>query len=188
MEDYEIVKLYLDRKEIAINETKVKYGRAIYSTAYNFLGNREDAEECENDTYFEAWKSIPPCVPDFLLAYLLKINRCRAMDKVDYKNAQKRKAVVCELEQCIGDKCLGKCYIDGYIDREHVLQVIDDFLYCLDKEKRIVFIKRYWYGKSICQICAEMCMAPGRVKMMLYRMRNSLRESLKGENDGYGQK
>lgn len=121
MEDCEIVKLYLDRKEAAINETKVKYGRAIYKTAYNFLGNKEDAEECENDTYFEAWQSIPPCVPEFLLAYLLKINRCRAMDRADYKNAQKRRAVVCELEQCVGDKRLGKSYIDGYINKEYVL-------------------------------------------------------------------
>ncbi|HNZ62972.1 MAG TPA: RNA polymerase subunit sigma-70, partial [Bacillota bacterium] len=50
MDDSDIVELFFDRSEQAISETGKKYGRYCYSIAYNILHNREDAEECVNDT------------------------------------------------------------------------------------------------------------------------------------------
>ena len=75
MDDERIVDLYWKRDETAINETKAKYGNYCYSIAYNILKNYEDAEECENDTYLEAWKTIPPQKPKILSAYLGTITR-----------------------------------------------------------------------------------------------------------------
>ena len=59
MDDEKIVQLYFDRNEKAIEETANKYGRYCTSIAMNILANREDAEECVNDTYLAAWNSIP---------------------------------------------------------------------------------------------------------------------------------
>ena len=52
MEDEKIIELYFERNENAIKETAEKYGRMIYSIAYNMLKSKEDSEECENDTYW----------------------------------------------------------------------------------------------------------------------------------------
>ena len=60
MEDEKIIGLYRQRDEAAIRETKTKYGRYCYAIAYNVLHDREDAEECENDTYLLAWDTAPP--------------------------------------------------------------------------------------------------------------------------------
>lgn len=51
MDDTTIVQLYWDRDERAIPATSGKYGNYCNSIAWNILGNREDAEECVNDTY-----------------------------------------------------------------------------------------------------------------------------------------
>ena len=51
MDDTKIVQLYWDRNEQAIPATADKYGNYCTSIAKNILGNREDAEECVNDTY-----------------------------------------------------------------------------------------------------------------------------------------
>lgn len=69
MDDTKIVQLYWDRNERAIPATADKYGRYCTSIAKNILGNREDAEECVNDTYLNAWNAMPPHRPSILTAF-----------------------------------------------------------------------------------------------------------------------
>ena len=54
MQDDELIALYFSRSETAIAETKQQYGIYCYSIAYHILPHPEDAEECENDTYWKA--------------------------------------------------------------------------------------------------------------------------------------
>ena len=60
MQDGQIVELYFARKEEAIAATSAKYNSYCMQIAMNILHNREDSEECVNDTYLAAWNSIPP--------------------------------------------------------------------------------------------------------------------------------
>ena len=60
MDDELIVQLYWDRSENAISETDRKYGAYCNSIAYGILQSKEDAEESVNDTYMDAWNSMPP--------------------------------------------------------------------------------------------------------------------------------
>ena len=50
MEDTAILELYWARDEQAIAETQKSYGKYCYSIAYHILHDREDTEECLNDT------------------------------------------------------------------------------------------------------------------------------------------
>ena len=43
MEDNQIIKLYFERSEQAIQETDTKYGGYCYSIAYNILTNQKEA-------------------------------------------------------------------------------------------------------------------------------------------------
>ena len=81
MEDQQIIELYFARKEEAITQTKTKYGRYCHSIAYNILRNDEDAEECVNDTYLDAWESIPPHKPKVFSVFLGTITRRISLDK-----------------------------------------------------------------------------------------------------------
>ena len=60
--DEEILDLYFSRSEDAIKETDKKYGKYLYTIAYNILRDERDCEECLNDTYLKAWNSFPPVV------------------------------------------------------------------------------------------------------------------------------
>ena len=82
MDDAKIVQLYFDRNEQAIPATADKYGNYCTSIAENILGNHEDAEECVNDTYFNAineeYKSrlIFASYYDYILSYMNDLNKC----------------------------------------------------------------------------------------------------------------
>ena len=51
IEDEEIIDLYWNRDERAIEETDIKYHKYLFTIAYNVLYSDEDSEECLNDTY-----------------------------------------------------------------------------------------------------------------------------------------
>ena len=72
MEDSKIISLFFERSEQAIQELDCKYGRAVRKTAANILDDRQDVEECVNDTYLKAWDSIPPHAPNPLAAIFWK--------------------------------------------------------------------------------------------------------------------
>ena len=51
IDDIRIIELYFERNEQAIKETDIKYGKLCHKLSYNVLNNRQDSEECVNDTY-----------------------------------------------------------------------------------------------------------------------------------------
>ena len=97
MDDKRIVELFFERNENAIKETEKKYKRLLTYIAKNILVSDEDSEEIVNDAYLCAWSSIPPNKPNNLSAYLGKITRNLALDKLDKQNASKRGGTSVEL-------------------------------------------------------------------------------------------
>lgn len=90
MDDKSIVQLYWSRDEKAISATAEKYGAYCQTIANNILGNTEDAKECVNDTYLNAWNSIPPHRPENLATYLGKITRNLSFNRYKKNRAKKR--------------------------------------------------------------------------------------------------
>ena len=75
MEDTRIIELFKRRDELAISETRRKYGPYCNKIALNLLGSVEDAEECVSDALFAAWRQIPPLIPRSLRAFLGRVTR-----------------------------------------------------------------------------------------------------------------
>lgn len=179
MEDTTIVELYISREEQAIHETSKKYGQPLYRLSANIVGNSCDAEECENDTYLTAWNLIPPHEPTtYLFSFLAKITRNLSINRCIHKKAQKRNAVLVELtqemEQCIPAPSDLPCQISD----TKLGDILSAFLRTQKPEMRAVFIRRYWFADSISQIATDFSISESKVKSMLFRTRNKLRNYL----------
>ena len=184
MDDNGIVELYLLRDETAIRQSAEKYGKRLRSLAYGIAGDRQTAEECENDTYMEAWNTIPPHEPrSYLYAFLARITRHISLNFCRDRNRLKRSAFICELsaemEQCIPAPDDALCRMDDMALRE----AINGFLGTLDEEKRNIFVRRYWYLDTVADISKRFALSESKVKTTLFRCRNRLREHL--EKEGY---
>ena len=79
MDDHEIVDLYWQRDEHAIEATAAKYESYCMKISQNILSDRADSEENVNDTYLHAWQAMPPQRPAILSAFLGKIARNLAL-------------------------------------------------------------------------------------------------------------
>ena len=58
MEDAKIVELYLQRDESAISSTAEAYGTRLRQISMNIVCDSRTAEECENDTYLQAFTNL----------------------------------------------------------------------------------------------------------------------------------
>lgn len=182
MDDRNIIDLFFSRDEGAIVQSDVKYGCYCRTISFNILNDRQDSEECTNDTYLKAWNTIPPTKPESLKAYLGRIVRNISLNKFKERQTQKRKgnefsAVYEELENVLQSDQL----IDEYIDEIHLRDLIEKFLNNQTKEKRIIFMARYWYFESIDEISSKLCISESKTKMLLLRTRNALRNYLEQE-------
>lgn len=182
MDDNRIIDLYWERSETAIAETAKKYGRYCHYISYNILYNNEDAEECVNDTFLGAWKSMPPQRPNRLSTFLGKITRNLSLNRFKLYNAQKRGLgqtglVLSELEECI--PALDN--VAQETDEMILLESINKFLYSLPPIKRKIFVRRYWYLSAIKDISEQYGMTNNKVSSMLFRLRNELKTHLEKE-------
>ena len=184
MEDGQIVDLYLQRKEQAVDMTAEKYGGRLKTVAYGIVKDLETAQECENDTYLEAWKSIPPHEPrTYLYAFLVRITRHIALNCCRERQSLKRRAHLCELSQELEQCIAGPEDVEQHMDELFLRKTLNAFLGDLEREKRIIFIRRYWYLDSIRDIAATLGISESKVKTTLHRCRKMLRSYL--EKEGY---
>ena len=182
MDDKQIIELFHERSETAISETANKYGKYCYTIAYHVLYNVEDSEECVNDTYLRAWNAIPPQYPEKLSAFLGKITRNLALNKYKYYLREKRgngknELVIDELNECIP----ASHSTEEAVEETLLVEVLNQFLYSLPKHKRNIFLRRYWYLSSIQEIAKDYGFSESKVKMILLRTRNKLKQFLEKE-------
>jgi RNA polymerase sigma-70 factor (ECF subfamily) len=177
MDDSKIVQLYWDRDENAISESDRKYGRMLNSLSYSLLSSREDAEECVNDTYIDAWNAMPDARPTYLGAFLSKITRRISIDRYRAAHTERRGGIenLCdELTECIPDST----NLNSEFENGMLRDAINEFLYSCDKEKRAIFILRYFYSKSIEEIGFRLGIGESKVKTTLFRLRGELKKRL----------
>ena len=182
MEDNKIVELYLLRDEAAIKQSTLKYGQRLRTLSYGIVNDHQTAEECENDTYMQAWNSIPPHTPtDYLYAFLARITRHLSLNCCRNNSRLKRSAFIlelsAELEQCLPAPDDAASRMDEIV----LADTINVFLNKLSSEKRNIFIRRYWYLDSVASISKRFALSESKVKTTLFRCRDQLREYLEKE-------
>lgn len=184
MEDKEIIELFLRRSETAISAASEKYKSYCMKIAGNILGSRQDAEECINDTLMKAWELIPPHKPEMLSTFLGKLTRNFAINMRRRQMTEKRgggqtTAVFEELSETISENA----DFEREQERKELIEEINRFLRGLPKQKRNIFICRYWYCDSVTDIAAQFGLTENNVSVTLNRVRKKLRQHL--EKAGY---
>ena len=181
MTDQDLVDLYWQRSERAIELTERSYGAYCRTIAFGLLRSDEDSDECLNDTWLAAWNAIPPARPGSLKAFLGKLTRNLAITRLRRLGSLKRGggSVPLALEEL--SECLpGSFDPEKALERRELLRCIDRFLEALPR------LERYFYALTPEELAERLGMKSGAVKSRLYRTRKKLLETLEkeGETDG----
>lgn len=177
--DSEIIDLFNERSERALVEVSKKYGRVCRKVSRNILNNDLDAEECVNDAFLGAWNTIPPQKPNPLLTYICRVVRNLSIKKYHANTSIKRNSfydtALDELEECLASSKS----IERELDAQELTLLLDSFLDTLDKESRMIFVRRYWYSDSIPDIAASFQISNNNATVRLFRTREKLKKYLR---------
>ena len=150
--------------------------------AYNILLDNHDAEECVNDTLHRAWEAIPPKRPEFLGAYLSKITRNLSLKRWRSASAQKRGGSQADLMLSeLTDTIPQSQPLEGSFEYNQTVQAINDCLRGMDANNRVVFVRRYFFGDSVQDLCRQFKSSESKIKSILFRARQKLKIHLEKE-------
>lgn len=182
MDDELILELYFARDQEAVRETEQKYGDYCHRISQRILGSRNDAEECVNDTWLQAWNAIPPQRPQCFPAFLGRITRNLSLDRWEHRQAKKRgggqtEVLLSELRDCLPSR-------DGperYLEQRELGDLLNRWLVQQPQKNRVAFVRRYWYADTLAETAERIGCTTGAAKALLHRMRHSLRTHLEKE-------
>ena len=172
LSDGEIIALFNARSEDAVRACEKQYGTYLMGIAVSILGNEQDAEECVNDAYLKAWKSIPPEDPPSLRVYLARLCRHLSIDRYRTLKRHKRDrdmtVTLDELDEVAPAE-----------DAQNELALLlEDFLRSLEPAERNLFVGRYWHNYPPDVLAAHCGISRNAVVLRLMRTRQKLKKYL----------
>ena len=184
LDDETIIALYWARDEKAIEETDFKYKSYLFSITYGVLHDKQDCEECVNDTYLGAWNAMPPTKPTVLKAFLTTIAHRIAIKR--YHSARRMRAVPSEMTVSLSELenfIAGEGDPTADFDAKRLGGIISGFIRSLSDRRQYIFMSRYYMAEPIDTIAGDLSLSRSTVNKELAAIRAALKERL--ENEGY---
>ena len=179
MEDHQIIELYWQRSSDAIHESDKKYGAYCLAISQHIVQYREDAEECVNDTWLQAWNAMPPHRPIHLSLFLAKITRNLSFNRWNSRAAEKRGSgemplVLEELSECIA----AATDVEKMCEARELGERVRFFVRALPPREGNVFLRRYFFAEPVSEIAQRYGLGENHVSVLLRRTRQKLKTYL----------
>lgn len=179
LRDKKIVKLLVKKDEEGLKALTEKYEKLLVYIATGILGNnKEDVEECVNDTYLKVWNHIQEF--DFdkasfktYLSVIVRntsINRLRKISRLE-ATAQKE-----ELSDLAADYVDHKQNVEASMEQKENMQALSTIISNLKKKDRELVLRRYYYFQSSKEIAFHMGMTVNAVDSKLSRLRKLMKQ------------
>lgn len=177
--DEQIISLLWERSEEALTQMETRYGALCRKIAWDILHNELDVEECKNDSYFIVWNRVPPERPNPLRAYLCRIVRNTALKRLRDGHAAKRyhEEPLCFDE--LAESIPAAADVVMQTETKELTKAVEAFLDTLTKDKRTMFVKRYWFCIPVKEIASEYGITERNASVKLGRIRKKLMHYLK---------
>lgn len=174
--DEQIIELYLQREETAIQETDKKYGQFLFRIAYNILHDRSDCEECRNDTYLGVWNAIPPTIPDSFSAFITQIMRRTAINR--YKEKTSKKRIPSELTvsmENMNDLLHSSDTVESGYEAKELGRIINEYVKSLPRRQQYIFIDRFYLAESVETIAKDLSISVPTVYREIAKIKQGLK-------------
>lgn len=181
MTDEQIIERFFARDEGAIVLLDREYGARGRALAQRILKNREDAEECVNESFYRLWERIPPEKPASVWAYLSRVVRNLALDRLRETGSLKRggSAVTVALDEL--GQVTGRDDVEDRVTAKELGKAVERFLETQKPLARAIFLRRYFYLEDRSTIATRYGISAAQVSVQLSRTRKKLDQFLKEE-------
>ena len=183
MEDEEIVELLYVHDDKGLVETKSKYNDLLNSLSFRIVRNREDTDQCVNDTYMKVWDTIPPYKPNYFKSFICKIVRQISIDKYRYNHRKERDNSEIVYLSDMDYEVKDKKNIEDELSERLLVGELNKFIDNLDVENRVLFVRKYFFFEDSKSLSKRYGISENNINVKMLRVRNKLRDYL--ESEGY---
>ncbi|MDE7229107.1 MAG: sigma-70 family RNA polymerase sigma factor, partial [Oscillospiraceae bacterium] len=164
-----------NRSENGLSELSKKFKRLMMKLTRGILSSQTDAEECYNDTLLAVWEQIPPDKPHDLAAYVCKIVRRKAINRLRYNTAPIRDHdLLTELDECLPSDSS----VENAAETAELTEALNGWLDTLSEQNKRLFMERYFFAQPIKDAAKSCSMSLTAATSALSRMRISLKSYL----------
>jgi len=165
----------------AFEELVKRYEKKIYTLAFRYSGNYDDANDIAQNAFFKAYKSLPSFRGEASFAtwlYRITANACH--DKIRKQN----KYNYLPLDNAIQPYRENPLFAapdpssGEYLERKELKDLVKRCLNSLSSDHRLILILREMYGLSYNELASCMGCSLNTVKVKLYRARYALKEKI----------
>lgn len=165
----------LKKKDLNALDTLIKeYSAYVLTIARNILNSMsaEDIEEVASDVFFRIWENAESLDEKRDLSpYLAACTRNCALNKLRESR-----------DEIHSDLLMSEISISSNIEKDFELteqvEIITDCLDTLSEQDKEIFIRFYYYGEKLTDICKLMDLSISSGKSKLFRTRKKIREYL----------
>lgn len=183
MEEIQLIKLAQEGQVEAFRQLFQLHGQRIFSLAYSYLKNAQDAEDILQETFIKAFQALSSFRQDrnsSFSGWLSRIGINCCLDLLRQKKAQLRRENSLKNMSLINHNLKNSGQNLELKEQAKVLaSKIEHFLDYLPPKQRMVFILRHYQGYSIREIAEDMGVSEGTVKKMLFRAFATIRRYFK---------
>ena len=179
MRDKKIIKLLQKKDEKGLSAFSEKYEKLLTYIATGILGNnKEDVEECVNDTYLKVWNHIDEFDLDkaSLKTYSSVIVRNTAINRLRKISKMKGTAQKEELTDIVADYVDYRQNVEAKMVQKENMEALQSVIRNLKKKDREMVLRRYYYFQSSKEIAFYMGMSINAVDSKLSRLRKQMKQ------------
>lgn len=171
-----VIDLLKNRDENGAEELLRHFGPLLRYVIAPFLSDPRDREEVLQDCVLKVWQEIDRFDPEkgSWTSWLTAVARNAALSRA---RAEKRR----EAGELSEDEADSGPTPEEELVRNERREALMSALNSLSSRDRVLFYRKYYYRQSTAQIAAELGMSERAVEGRLYRIRQKLKELLKGE-------
>lgn len=182
MTEEEIIERMKKQDNAGLEALAERYGKLLTYIITGILGKRAgDIEECLNDTYLKAWRSVEKF--DFtrasLATYLKVIARNTALNRLRDVKRHEEQRMEGELSEVAASVADASVNVEREILRRERTKQLNEVIRALPDKERELMLRKYFYLQSSKTIALSMGMTVNAVDTKLSRLRGKVREAFR---------
>ena len=178
--DASILKIYNKNKHQGLELLYERYKKYIYTIAYHYAGNREDALDLTQEVFVSIFKSLDNFKVEFsLLPWIKKITVNKSLNFLRDKKEAVSLSQTNENGSSIQDLICCPESTENQLFYLDTKQSLEKAIRDLPPKERMVILLRHMKGMKYEEIAKIMDIPLGSVKTFLHRGRKNIKDSMK---------
>ncbi len=176
MAEQEIIRKATEGNAEAFRLIVSQHQPLLYSVAYRFLGNGQDAEDMVQEAFIRLWKNLSKYRADVKLStwlYKIVVNLCLDVLKSSHRRHQENLVEIKEKSK------MNYSSADDEMNIRELHELIQEAASELTPRQKAVFILRDLEEMNVEEVGKILSMSPGNIKSNLYYARRQMSEKLK---------